>query len=149
MKYKMQEYQGVDLSVVEIPEEKQDQLSRLFGGSDFSAQEFFNDLSEATKGFTIEDEEALEFDELLYKVVKAYEKKEDVKLAEEEVVVEPTLAPSTEIVPSQDELLQKVRDELEVLNDIIADKEMFDMMSDEQKILIQDQLETLTDILNG
>ncbi len=133
----MSEYIGVDLSGIVIPEEKQAKLKELFDGREFDAVEFFQDLVDASNNFKEETEEALEFDELLYAVVKAYEPKE-VVIEEEEVVV-----------PTQEELLLKVREELETLNDIIADTDLFESMSDEQKILIQDQLETLTDIING
>ena len=140
MAYKMQEYIGVDLSGIVIPENKQARLKELFDGREFNAVEFFQDLVDASNNFKDETDEALEFDELLYTVVQAYAPK---------IEEPPVVVVDDEIVPTQEELLIKVREELETLNDIIADKDLFESMSDEQKILINDQLETLNDIING
>ncbi len=143
MAYKMEQYIGVDLSGIVIPEDKQARLKELFDGREFNAVEFYQDLVDTSNNFKEENEEALEFDELLYAVVTAYGPKEEIQVAPEAVV-----EPDVVIIPTQEELLLRVREELETLNDIIADKDLFDTMSDEQKILIQDQLETLNDILN-
>ncbi len=124
--YKMAEYEGVDLSSVEIPESKQEQLVELFGGDDFNAQQFYNELSEATNGFTQEDDEALEFDDLLYKVVKAYEKKAPVVEPEPEPIIEPELIPEPapiveleEVPPTEEE----IREAIELLSELDQDEE--------------------------